>query len=67
MRSAILLLLISEMIAALGVAAVILYAVRRQERENFLPSFGLFSILYATVLIVRNSVFRIGFGQPQAR
>jgi phosphoserine phosphatase RsbU/P len=28
--------------------------------------FGLFSILYAIVLIVRNSAFRMGFGQPQA-
>jgi phosphoserine phosphatase RsbU/P len=27
--------------------------------------FGLFSILYGTVLIVRNSVFRLAFGQPQ--
>lgn len=65
MRSAIVLLLISEIIATLGVAAVILYAFRRRERERFLLWFGLFSILYAVVLVVRNSVFRLGFGQPQ--
>ena len=66
MRSAIILLLISEVIAALGVAAVTLYAFRRRDRERFLFWFGLFSILYATVLIARNSAFRLGFGQPQA-
>jgi phosphoserine phosphatase RsbU/P len=65
MRSAIFLLLISEMIATLGVAAVILYGFRRRDRERFLLWFGLFSILYAIVLIVRNSTFRMGFGQPQ--
>ena len=42
MRSAILLLLISEMIATLGVAAVILYGFRRRDREKFLLWFGLF-------------------------
>lgn len=65
MRSAILLLLISEMIATLGVAAVILYGFRRRDREKFLLWFGLFSILYAIVLIVRTSAFRMGFRQPQ--
>lgn len=53
------------MIATLGVAAVILYGFRRRDREKFLLWFGLFSILYAVVLIVRNSAFRMGFGQPQ--
>lgn len=66
MRSALSLLLISETIATLGVAAVILYIFRRRDREKFLLWFGLFSILYAVVLIVRNSAFRLGFGQPQA-
>ena len=65
MRSAIVLLLISEIIATLGVAAVTLYIFRRRERERFLLWFGLFSILYSVVLVVRNSVFRMGFGQPQ--
>ena len=65
MRSAIALLLISEIIATLGVASVTLYAFRRRERERFLLWFGLFSVLYAVVLVVRNSVFRLGFGQPQ--
>jgi len=65
-RSAITLLLISELIASLGAAAVALYAFRRRDREKFLLWFGLFSILYAVVLIVRNSAFRLGFGQPQA-
>lgn len=65
MRSAIFLLLVSEMIATLGVAAVILYVLRRRDSEKFLLSFGLFSILYAVALISRNSVFQLGFGQPQ--
>jgi phosphoserine phosphatase RsbU/P len=65
-QSAIILLLISEMIATLGVAAVALYIFRRRDRERFLLWFGLFSILYAVVLIVRNSAFQLGFGQPHA-
>jgi sigma-B regulation protein RsbU (phosphoserine phosphatase) len=65
-RSTIALLLISDVIAILGIAAVTLYAFRRRDRERFLLWFGLFSILYATVLILRNSAFRLGFGQPQA-
>jgi sigma-B regulation protein RsbU (phosphoserine phosphatase) len=65
-RSAIILLLISEIIATLGVAAVTLYTFRRRDRERFLLWFGLFSILYAVVLIVRNSAFQLGFGQSQA-
>jgi hypothetical protein len=65
-QSAIILLLISEMIATLGVAAVTLYVFRRRDRERFLLWFGLFSMLYAAVLILRNSAFRLGFGQPQA-
>jgi sigma-B regulation protein RsbU (phosphoserine phosphatase) len=65
-RSAIILLLISGLIATLGVAAVSLHAFRRRDRERFLLWFGLFSILYAVVLILRNSAFRMGFGQPEA-
>ena len=66
MQNAIILLLISEMIATLGVAAVTLYVFRRRDRERFLLWFGLFSILYAAVLILRNTAFRLGFGQPGA-
>lgn len=66
MRSAIILLLISEIIATLGAFAVTLYVFRRRDRERFLLWFGLFSILYAAVLIRRNTAFRLGFGQPQA-
>jgi phosphoserine phosphatase RsbU/P len=65
-RSVIILLLISGLMATLGFAAVILHVFRRRDRERFLLWFGLFSILYATVLIVRNSAFRMGFGQPGA-
>jgi sigma-B regulation protein RsbU (phosphoserine phosphatase) len=50
---------------ALGAAAVTVYAIRLRHREKFLLWFGLFSILYGMVLVVRNSVFRLGFGQPQ--
>ena len=66
MRSAITLLLISAVIATLGGAAITLYAFRRREHEKFLLWFGLFSILYAMVLIVRNSALQMAFGHPQA-
>jgi sigma-B regulation protein RsbU (phosphoserine phosphatase) len=66
MSSIVIHLLISNVIAMLGAAAVTLYAFRRREHEKFLLWFGLFSILYAVVLIVRNAIFRLGFGQPQA-
>ena len=66
MRNTVALLLISNVIATLGVAAVTLYIFRRRDRERFLLWFGLFSILYATVLTVRNSAFRLAFGQPPA-
>ncbi|MGB0124150.1 MAG: SpoIIE family protein phosphatase [Silvibacterium sp.] len=66
MRSAIIHLLISDIIATLGAAAITLYAFRRRDRERSLLWFGLFSILYAIVLTVRNSVFQEAFGQPQA-
>jgi phosphoserine phosphatase RsbU/P len=64
-RAAITLLIVSTVIVALGAAAVTVYAIRLRHREKFLLWFGLFSILYGLVLVVRNSVFRLGFGQPQ--
>ena len=64
MRAAITLLIVSAVIVALGAAAVTVYAIRLRHREKFLLWFGLFSILYGLVLMVRNSVFRLGFGQP---
>jgi phosphoserine phosphatase RsbU/P len=64
-RAAITLLIVSTVIVALGAAAVSVYAIRLRHREKFLLWFGLFSILYGVVLVVRNSVFRLGFGQPQ--
>ena len=65
MHAAVILLIVSTFIATLGGAAVTVYAFRWRRRERFLLWFGLFSILYGIVLIVRNSVFRLGFGQPQ--
>ena len=65
MKSAIALLIVGTVIATLGVAAIILHVFRRRAHERFLLWFGLFSILYGTILVVRNSVFRLGFGQPQ--
>ncbi len=65
MRAAITLLIVSTVIVALGAAAVTVYAIRLRHREKFLLWFGLFSILYGLVLMVRNSVFRLAFGQPQ--
>jgi phosphoserine phosphatase RsbU/P len=64
-HAAVILLIVSTFIATLGGAAVTVYAFRWRRRERFLLWFGLFSILYGIVLIVRNSVFRLGFGQPQ--
>ena len=64
-RGAIILLIVSTVIATLGGAAVIVYLFRRRARERFLLWFGLFSILYGFVLAVRNSAFRFSFGQPQ--
>jgi phosphoserine phosphatase RsbU/P len=64
-RAAITLLIVSSVIVALGAGAVTVYAIRVRHRERFLLWFGLFSILYGLVLIVRNSVFRLGFGTPQ--
>ena len=65
MRGAVTLLIVGTVIATLGSAAVVLYAFRRRVRERFLLSFGLFSILYGIALVVRNSAFRLGFGQPR--
>ena len=64
MRSAITLLIVGAIVVTLGVAAVTVYAFRRRAHERFLLWFGLFSILYGIVLIVRNSAFRLAFGQP---
>ena len=64
MQSAIALLVVGTVIATLGAAAIIVHVFRRRTHEQFLLWFGLFSILYGTVLVVRNPVFRLGFGQP---
>jgi phosphoserine phosphatase RsbU/P len=64
-RGAITLLIVGSVIATLGTAALTLYAFRRRVRERYLLWFGLFSILYGIVLVIRNSAFRLGFGQPQ--
>ena len=64
MQSAIDLLIVGAVIATLGAAAIIVHVFRRRAHERFLLWFGLFSILYGTVLVVRNPVFRLGFGQP---
>jgi sigma-B regulation protein RsbU (phosphoserine phosphatase) len=63
-QSAIALLVVGTVIATLGAAAIIVHVFRRRTHEQFLLWFGLFSILYGTVLVVRNPVFRLGFGQP---
>jgi sigma-B regulation protein RsbU (phosphoserine phosphatase) len=64
-RAAITHLMASTVIVALGAAAVTVYGIRLRHREKFLLWFGLFSFLYGIVLIARNSVFRLAFGQPQ--
>jgi sigma-B regulation protein RsbU (phosphoserine phosphatase) len=64
-RGAVTLLIVGAVIATFGSAAVVLYAFRRRVRERFLLWFGLFSILYGIALVVRNSAFRLGLGQPR--
>jgi sigma-B regulation protein RsbU (phosphoserine phosphatase) len=64
-QSAIALLIVGTVIATLGAAAIVVHAFRRRTHEQFLLWFGLFSILYGTILVVRNSAFRLGFGEPQ--
>jgi sigma-B regulation protein RsbU (phosphoserine phosphatase) len=56
---------VGTVIATLGAAAIIMHVFRRRAHERFLLWFGLFSILYGTILVVRNSIFRLAFGQPQ--
>ena len=65
MQSAIALLMVDAVIATLGAAAVVVYVFRGRAHERFLLWFGLFSILYGAILVVRNSAFRLAFGQPQ--
>jgi sigma-B regulation protein RsbU (phosphoserine phosphatase) len=64
-QSAIALLIVGTVIATLGAAAIVVHVFRRRTHEQFLLWFGLFSILYGTILVVRNSAFRLGFGEPQ--
>ncbi len=66
MRTAITILMVSTVIVTLGTAALMFYASRRKVREKSVLWFGLFSILYGVVLVVRNPAFRQGFGQPDA-
>jgi sigma-B regulation protein RsbU (phosphoserine phosphatase) len=63
-RDAIAILIVGSVIVTLGTAAIIVHAFRRRSRERFLLWFGLFSISYGMVLVIRNEVFRIGFGNP---
>ena len=65
-RASITHLIASTVIMALGAAAVTVYAIRLRHREKFLLWFGLFSFLYGLVLISRNSVFRLAFGEPRS-
>ncbi len=64
MHRAIVLLIIGAVIVTLGAMAIIVSVCRRRTDERFLLWFGLFSILYGIVLVVRNDVFRLGFGEP---
>jgi len=65
LRSDITLLIVGAVIATIGTTSVTVYIFRRRDRERYLLWFGLFSILYGIALVVRNSVFRLGFGKPQ--
>ena len=65
MQSAIAILIVGTVIVTLGAAAIVVHLFRRRAHERFLLWFGLFSILYGTILVVRNPVFRLAFGQPQ--
>jgi phosphoserine phosphatase RsbU/P len=63
-RSSIAILIVGSVIATLGAAAIVVHLFRRRVPERFLLWFGLFSISYGFVLVVRNEVFRLGFGDP---
>jgi hypothetical protein len=65
MQSATALLFVGAVIATLGAVAILVHVFRQRAHERFLLWFGLFSILYGITLVVRNSVFRLAFGQPQ--
>ena len=52
-------------IATLGSCAIVAYAFRRKAGERVLLWFGLFATPYGVILILRSTVFQLGFGQPE--
>jgi sigma-B regulation protein RsbU (phosphoserine phosphatase) len=65
LRSDVLLLIVGTAIATLGSCAIVVHAFRRKQRERVLLWFGLFAAPYGVILILRSSVFQLGFGQPE--
>lgn len=65
MRSDVSLLIVGTAITTLGCGAIAVSAFLRRSRERVLLWFGLFAAPYGAILIVRNSLFQAGFGQPK--
>lgn len=58
------LLMVGTVIATLGLVATVAHAFRRKSQQRVLLWFGLFAAPYGVILILRNSVFQLGFGAP---
>lgn len=59
------LVILSSIIAAIGVAAVVVHLARRQSGERVLLWFGLFAGPYGLRLLTNTTPFQLAFGAPQ--
>jgi phosphoserine phosphatase RsbU/P len=57
--------ILGSVIAAIGVAAVVLYLARWQSGERVLLWFGLFAGPYGLLLLTNTTPFRMAFGEPE--
>ena len=58
-------MILGSIIAAIGVAAVVVYLARRQSGERVLLWFGLFAGPYGLRLLTNTIPFQMAFGEPQ--
>jgi sigma-B regulation protein RsbU (phosphoserine phosphatase) len=59
------LVILGSIIAAIGVAALVLYLARQQSGERVLLWFGLFAGPYGLLLLTNTTPFQMAFGEPQ--
>jgi sigma-B regulation protein RsbU (phosphoserine phosphatase) len=59
------LVILGSIIAAIGVAAVVLYLARWQSGERVLLWFGLFAGPYGLLLLINTTPFQMAFGEPE--